>query len=402
MSGPVPGSPLTTVTGPAVVTSLGSGARSVRVALLWHDTGSGNLGVQALTAAHLGILERAAARAGVRLDLVWAGNDAALAREAHNVVLADLPKELAGRGPMASALRDCEVAFDIGEGDSFADIYGRRRLARVMGLRTVVQRLRIPVIMAPQTVGPFGSEVSRRWAGFALQHAQHVWTRDLESFGAVRVLAPKARTSLASDVAFRLTYEPPPARVAARPRIGVVPSGLLASGKGLGLALATDYPAFIEQLVAQLGEAGEVHLVPHVLGRTDSHDSDVALCERLAARHPGTVLAPSFVTASEAKSYLAGLDVVLSSRMHACVGAISAGVPALPLAYSPKFFGLFASLGYDAQVDLRTAGTSAAVQASVDFVAEADTWRLRAVEALALAKSRLEAYEDSVVEVLGG
>jgi colanic acid/amylovoran biosynthesis protein len=372
---------------------------TVRVALLWHDRGATNLGVQALTAAHLGMLDRAAARAGVTLDLVWAGNDTLGKGEHHSVSLGNLPHEALGKGRLTEALRGCDLALDIGEGDSFADIYGARRLTRVIGLRSVVQRLGIPVVMAPQTVGPFTTPVGRRWARFALNHAEHVWTRDLESFGAVRAIAPKAKASLASDVALRLAYDPPAPREPGPARLGLVPSGLLASGKGLSLKLATDYPAMLDKLVPRLAELGEVHLVAHVLSN-DSHDADDELCEQLAARFPGCVVAPTFTTASEAKTYLAGLDVVLSSRMHACVGALSSGVPTLPLAYSPKFFGLFASLGYDALVDLRSTQTDDAVTRSLAFVQERAAWQVRAAEALAVAQSRLDAYEDFLVTTL--
>jgi polysaccharide pyruvyl transferase WcaK-like protein len=376
---------------------------TVRVALLWHDRGATNLGIQALTAAHLGMLDRAAAAAGVQLDLVWAGNDTVAAGEHHNVLIADLPKNVLGKqGALVDTLRGCDLAIDIGEGDSFADIYGARRLARAIGLRTVVERLGIPVVMAPQTVGPFGTPVGRRWAKHALGRTRHVWTRDLESFGAVRAIAPKATASLASDVALRLAYDAPAAREAGGPpRLGLVPSGLLSSGKGLSLSLAADYPALLDRLVPALQERGEVHLVAHVLSNA-SHDSDTELCEELAGRFPGCVVAPAFATASEAKTYLAGLDVVLSSRMHACVGALSSGVPTLPLAYSPKFFGLFASLGYDALVDLRSTGTDDAVTRALAFVEERATWAERAAEALAVAQSRLDAYEDFLVRTLRG
>jgi polysaccharide pyruvyl transferase WcaK-like protein len=51
---------------------------------------------------------------------------------------------------------------------------------------------------------------------------------------------------------------------------------------------------------------------------------------------------------------IASSKVVIGSRMHACLNAISLGVPAVPLAYSDKFSPLMADLGLtDVTVDLR-------------------------------------------------
>ena len=67
----------------------------------------------------------------------------------------------------------------------------------------------------------------------------------------------------------------------------------------------------------------------------------------LRARYPRAIVAPAFRTPVEAKSYIAGMDFFAGARMHACIAAVSSGVPVYPLAYSRKFNGLFVeTLGY--------------------------------------------------------
>ena len=52
---------------------------------------------------------------------------------------------------------------------------------------------------------------------------------------------------------------------------------------------------------------------------------------------------------------MASLDLFMGARMHACIGAFSAGVPTLLLAYSRKFSGLFKeTLGYDYVTDMNS------------------------------------------------
>jgi polysaccharide pyruvyl transferase WcaK-like protein len=84
---------------------------------------------------------------------------------------------------------------------------------------------------------------------------------------------------------------------------------------------------------------------------------DYYVCKQLARAFPRCMVAPFFYSPIEAKSYISGLDLLIGSRMHACIAAYSSGVPVFPLAYSRKFSGLFADrLGYRHGVDLTVAG----------------------------------------------
>ncbi len=60
----------------------------------------------------------------------------------------------------------------------------------------------------------------------------------------------------------------------------------------------------------------------------------------------GIEVAPRFLDPISAKSFIFGTDVLIGSRMHAAIAALSAGVPAMPLGYSDKFVSIFSELGY--------------------------------------------------------
>jgi colanic acid/amylovoran biosynthesis protein len=59
----------------------------------------------------------------------------------------------------------------------------------------------------------------------------------------------------------------------------------------------------------------------------------------------------------EMKYLIGQCDFFIGSRMHACIAALSQGVPAVGLAYSRKFLGVLRSIGVEnLVVDLRECG----------------------------------------------
>jgi polysaccharide pyruvyl transferase WcaK-like protein len=83
-----------------------------------------------------------------------------------------------------------------------------------------------------------------------------------------------------------------------------------------------------------------------------AYEDDFTVGQAIAKRYPDLVLAPRFTGPSEAKTYIANMDLFLGSRMHATIAALSSNTAVLPLGYSRKFSGLFGSLGYSWNSDL--------------------------------------------------
>jgi polysaccharide pyruvyl transferase WcaK-like protein len=94
-------------------------------------------------------------------------------------------------------------------------------------------------------------------------------------------------------------------------------------------------------------------LIAHVLDNP-STDNDRIACDALAEMLPGstTVVLPTGL--DEVRSVLASKRLVVGARMHACLNALSLGVPTLPWAYSRKFAPLLSDIGWDWVVDLRS------------------------------------------------
>jgi polysaccharide pyruvyl transferase WcaK-like protein len=142
--------------------------------------------------------------------------------------------------------------------------------------------------------------------------------------------------------------------------VGVNISGLLYMGgytRRNMFRLRDDYQALIDRLLrAILTETNAaVLLVPHVFGL---EEEEIACAKALQTHHahwPGRVFALAEpLTEHELKWLIGKTDFFIGSRMHACIAALSQAVPALGLAYSNKFLGVFESAGVgDATIDLR-------------------------------------------------
>lgn len=384
-------------------------ARPIRVCLIMHSTRSDNLGVGALTVSEVAILRGIAADLGRPLEIT--ALDWKDARTPYvtgpDIRVVDLDgRFLVNPRGFFATVRRADLVVDIGAGDSFADIYGPRRLNRIFAVKLLTHLAGTPLVVAPQTIGPFTRGLSKRLARWSLARSALVATRDALSTRALRELGHAGPVVEASDVALRLPYDAPGPRPGGPPRVGLNVSGLLMAGGYTGkneLGIGLDYPRLIADLIADFqGRGAEVHLVPHVIVRAGpmQGEDDWRACQRLAAAHPGTVLAPAFDSPPAAKSYIAGLDFFLGARMHACIAAFSSGVPVVPMAYSRKFAGLFGSLGYDRTVDCTTQSAEAiraaiarAWEARADLAAEARA-------ALARGQEKLGAYETGLAALM--
>jgi polysaccharide pyruvyl transferase WcaK-like protein len=383
--------------------------RPLRICLIMHSTRSDNLGVGALTVSDVAILRDVARDLGRAIEITvmdWKDPRPPYVTGADiRIIDLDGKAMINPFGYFAQARRS-DLVIDIGGGDSFADIYGSGRINRMFLLKFLTHLARTPLVMAPQTIGPFKRPLSRFLARLSMRLCAVVATRDALSTAAAREMGVTRTLIEASDVALRLPFEIPPPRSGGPVRIGLNVSGLLMNGGYTGrneFALKSDYPVLVRDIIRHFQGLGcEVHLVPHVIVATGSMvaEDDYSASITLAAEFPGTILAPSFTTPSQAKSYIAGMDFFMGARMHACVAAFSTGVPVVPMAYSRKFAGLFGSLGYDQTVDCTTETAAAILDKIITAYADRASLAAEAATALVRGKSKLAAYETALKDVM--
>lgn len=273
-----------------------------------------------------------------------------------------------------NALHEADFIGSIAGGDSFSDIYGIGRLTYVALPQILVLLLGKPLVLLPQTLGPFGGAFAKMIARYILRRAHLVYSRDNENSSTVYELlgGNHRQLNFCYDMGFGLEpcirEDRIPHWLAERPSgsplIGLNVSGLLYVGgytRDNMFGLKTDYRRLIHELISYFVEKqnARVMLVPHVSGSADDGESDVMACREIYREIvPGVRehlhLLEEEYDQHELKALIGRCDFFLGSRMHACIAALSQCVPAVGLAYSGKFHGVFASIGMDKWViDLR-------------------------------------------------
>lgn len=299
---------------------------------------------------------------------------------------------LFGRNPYVRTLYETDLAVDITGGDSFSDIYGFKRFFLGTLCKWLVVLFGKRLVMLPQTYGPFKSRLSRSMAKYILKRAAAVYSRDRESLEYAKDLlnnpSESGKVRFIPDVAFVLDSRRPDnqdidslerIRTSNGILVGLNVSGLLSccgNAEDNVFNLRVDYTTLINSIVEFLMKRDDtaILLVPHsgVLPESDTlphrnmrkkgyrEMSDAVACvmiyEQFSTKYSNRIfLVRGHYDQNETK-YIIGLcDFFIGARMHACIAALSQGVPAVGIAYSKKFYGVFESIGLaDCVVDARS------------------------------------------------
>lgn len=276
------------------------------------------------------------------------------------------------------SFKTCDIVYDISYGDGFADIYNPRGVFRNTLIKQQVNFSKTPLVLLPQTYGPFNKIFLERQAANAIKHADQVFSRDALSTEYVKKISGKKAVTV-TDLAFALPYKADRVKKdETKVALGINVSGLLWKGgfyKENQFGLTVDYRRYIMEIIEYYVNQPEyeVHLVPHVIETVSgSNDGDLYVNELLCEKYPTLIKAPAFEDPCQTKNYIAGLDVTTAARMHATVDSFSAGVPVIPFAYSRKFEGLYGSLGYPYLIDGCKMDTESAVAKTIELINQRD------------------------------
>ena len=186
--------------------------------------GTGNQGVNALFASTLSGL---AARGCTDVHVFGYGGDTRTAR------LGSIPYTLHGitvgkrvwrarhlararlwaaaglrNNPVVRTVARANLVLDASGGDSFTDLYGDSRFRQIIAPKRIALDTGRPLVLLPQTYGPFTHASSRRVARHLVEGARLAYARDADSYGRLKELLgdhfDPARHRLGVDLAFGL------------------------------------------------------------------------------------------------------------------------------------------------------------------------------------------------------
>jgi polysaccharide pyruvyl transferase WcaK-like protein len=222
------------------------------------------------------------------------------------------------------------------------------RSARELAANTARwRRHRMPVVLLPQALGPFESASVREPFLRALDGISLVFARDPESGAHLRALAPgDQRIRQAPDFTIPLQGRVPddlPALVGDGPFAAIVPNDRMLERTSPDVAAR--YATFLETAIAEVVLLGlRPVLVLHETSR------DTPFVERL---RPTMGADPRVVAMDDPlalKGVLGAATIVVSSRYHALVSAMSQGVPVMATGWSHKYATLLDAFGCGEQL----------------------------------------------------
>ncbi|WGL18229.1 polysaccharide pyruvyl transferase family protein [Microbulbifer bruguierae] len=270
--------------------------------------------------------------------------------------------------PGVRAIAESRAVLDISGGDSFTDLYGPHRFELICRPKQISLRTGRPLILLPQTYGPFREKRNRTRAVEIVRRCHSAWARDSESFSILRdLLGPdfdSARHRRGVDVAFLLpAAEPAPVDSVLQSwlagtsgeTVGLNVSGLIYNGgpdAARRYGIVADYGAALQRLLERMLVESSVNilLVPHVQASPDQVESDLRACRQLLARlgapaRSRVQILEEQYDEMQIKWIISRLAWFCGTRMHSTIAALSSGVPCAAIAYSDKTRGVFASCG---------------------------------------------------------
>jgi colanic acid/amylovoran biosynthesis protein len=341
---------------------------------------------------------RLSPRSRIRDHLFWIVFSSLLYRL---VPFANIRRLLCKYTPWLSALEKADLVGDVRGGDSFSDIYGMERFVHGFLMAWTVILMKKRFVQLPQTYGPYNNSVAHQLARYLMKKSSIVIARDRISQGiAQAMMGPGSDVWICPDVAFSLeAIRPekieltppllsPPIEGKQSDIIGLNVNGLMANGgynRNNMFGLKLDYRLFLSKLIEELLDihVGELWLVPHTYGPPEGVESDPEASRQLRQILPAGLQKRVRIVSGEydqheIKGVIGQCDFFIGSRMHACIAALSQGIPCVGVAYSQKFEGVFESVGMaDWVIDGRKFDNARAVAKVIELYHERDAIRQR-------------------------
>lgn len=331
---------------------------------------------------------------------------------------------LGGRiNPGVRVLRKSACLLDVSGGDSFTDMYPDDRMSLISGMKELSFAIGTPLVMLPQTYGPFAE--SRDRAARIVRASRACWARDERSFEVLKGLLGSEfdpdRHRSGVDMAFGLAAREPGAETVSEFKkfrgadsqlvIGLNVSGLMYKDPEVTRAkygFIADYRETIDRFVdwVMTETDAKILLVPHVMSSMESRESDPAACQAVMGRvaeefKDRFMISPIDVDQCEVKWLISQSDWFCGTRMHATIAGLSTCTPTATVSYSDKALGVFETCGQGGEVfDPRKLDTDTVVASMVDSYRRRAEMKTSLGIHIPLVKVAAESQMDDIVAVI--
>ena len=225
-----------------------------------------------------------------------------------------------------SVIESCDAVLMAG-GGNLNSTYGWLLYERA-AVATIARHFRKPLVISGQTLGPALTGPDAAVLRRLLECAQLVGVRERYSYGmGLDLGVPKAKLTAGMDDASFPDFGPTGEQTVEEPYIAV------SFSPGTGVLAAEEYFGHVAAALDDLAETSgaRVVFVPHMDSET-IRNQDLATHEQLAeCMRTTNVQLLEVLPAYQAASVIAGASMVVTSRYHSAVFALSAGIPTVAL-----------------------------------------------------------------------
>lgn len=252
-------------------------------------------------------------------------------------------------GILYKCLNKIGLIAAVNGGDGFSDIYGTKKFQNcIIDCKLSVLK-DIPLVILPQTLGPFKEKENYNWAKKILRHAQKIYVRDEKFVDGLNEM------SVAYELSKDLSAYMHPEKINIEIKenaVGINVSGLAYSNNYRDLSGQFDsYPVLIDGLINHFRDKGcPVYLIPHSYNydKPDFADDDMEACKMAFDKlkdKAGVYFIDKNLISPQIKYVISKMSFFIGTRMHANFAAIYTNTPVFGLAYSYKFAGAFNANG---------------------------------------------------------
>lgn len=249
-------------------------------------------------------------------------------------------------GRMARKLRWVAA---INGGDGFSDIYSTPTFLSRLRETNIAMKRHVPVIILPQTIGPFKEQSNRGIANKILCYASQIFVRDDKFVEELKQMGLKYE--ITKDLSAYM--KPQPFDIDILPNaVGINVSGLTYSNTFRTLSgQFSTYPYLIKAIIKYFQSQNvPVYLIPHSYNYhqpEESNDDMIAIRDLYGKLEDKTnvYVVDRDMISPQVKYVISQMQFFIGTRMHANFAAIYTGVPLFGLAYSYKFQGAFEANG---------------------------------------------------------
>ncbi len=210
---------------------------------------------------------------------------------------------------------------------------------------SVTSFLRKPLVMFPNTVGPFKTRLGLLMSKLALNNFNYLIIRDSVSFKALKKLGIVPKMKLTSDAALLFSADP---NVKIR-EFSPLPIGVSIGVYSQSLS-EQDFEKFLDESASALDRLIElygfnIYFFPHFITGFENDDYEVSktVIERMKNRNKTELF--KIESLDEFKLCLEKMELLITSKMHPMVLATSGYVPTVCIAYDHKQTGFLSDLG---------------------------------------------------------